>query len=255
VSRFYSRNSTGKYPLDVHELRAAFTSSQSLGEEIRRFRDDRLARIVAGESPIALPEGGRLVLHLVPVGAVRREGTIDLSQAAQELTIRLQPIGAMGWNHRFNLDGFLTFSQGGNYIQLFRTGSIEVLDSQAVTLPGQAGTYPTQDPFVSTTGLERDVIDVVGRCLAVQHHLAIAPPIIVMVTLVGTRGARITTGSLYFSQNAIDRDPLILPEVVVEDMSQRADRILKPVFDALWQSAGLPGSGNYDSTGSWVKRR
>ena len=37
LSRFYSRTSAGKYPLDVHELRAAFALSETTAERIRNF--------------------------------------------------------------------------------------------------------------------------------------------------------------------------------------------------------------------------
>lgn len=48
-SRFYSRSSNGKYPLDVAEIRSAITLSESLPDRIRRLRDDHIAKIVAGE--------------------------------------------------------------------------------------------------------------------------------------------------------------------------------------------------------------
>ncbi len=40
--KFYSRSANGKYPLDVGELRVAFTLSEAVTERIRRFREDRL---------------------------------------------------------------------------------------------------------------------------------------------------------------------------------------------------------------------
>ena len=40
--KFYGRNSAGKYPLDLNELRAAFTLSSSAIERIRAFRSDRI---------------------------------------------------------------------------------------------------------------------------------------------------------------------------------------------------------------------
>ena len=49
-SRFYCRNSSGKYPLDVSELRSAFLLSDAWADRVRRFRDERIARIVSGES-------------------------------------------------------------------------------------------------------------------------------------------------------------------------------------------------------------
>jgi predicted HTH transcriptional regulator len=66
-SRFYSRNSKGKYPLDVGEIRVAFALSESLPERIRSFRTERLARIIADETPMPLRRVPILVLHIIPV--------------------------------------------------------------------------------------------------------------------------------------------------------------------------------------------
>jgi len=65
--KFFSRNSAGKYPLDVHELRSAFLATESQAERIKRFREDRLGKIVADEIPVRLSSQQRLVLHLVPL--------------------------------------------------------------------------------------------------------------------------------------------------------------------------------------------
>ncbi len=50
-SRFWGRNSAGKYPLDVDELRVAFSQTRSVEERVERFRSGRLMKILAGETP------------------------------------------------------------------------------------------------------------------------------------------------------------------------------------------------------------
>ena len=52
VSHFYSRNSTGKYQLDIDEIRAAFIASESLAQRIKEFRIDRISKLVADETPV-----------------------------------------------------------------------------------------------------------------------------------------------------------------------------------------------------------
>jgi hypothetical protein len=53
----------------------------------------------------------------------------------------------------------------------------------------------------------------------------------------------------------LDRDGLLLPDVLVEDFDQAPALILKPLFDAVWQAAGLLGSMNYYSDGYWAPKR
>ena len=53
---------------------------------------------------------------------------------------------------------------------------------------------------------------------------------------------------------AIDRETLILPETWVEDWDTPPGKILKPMFDLVWNACGYPASRNFDSEGNWVKR-
>ena len=78
-SRFYSRNSAGKYPLDVMELRSAFLLSETAAERIRRFRAERIGRIIAGDTPIPMGEGAKIILHLIPLIAFRAAVQFDLN--------------------------------------------------------------------------------------------------------------------------------------------------------------------------------
>jgi hypothetical protein len=67
--KFYGRNSAGKYPLDVSELRSAFVLSETATERIRAFRAERLIKITARENFIGLPDGPVMVIHAVPFAA------------------------------------------------------------------------------------------------------------------------------------------------------------------------------------------
>ena len=53
-SRFYARNSNGKYRLDVDEIRSAFLLSDSIAERVRQFRLDRIAKMMADETPVTV---------------------------------------------------------------------------------------------------------------------------------------------------------------------------------------------------------
>jgi hypothetical protein len=44
----------------------------------------------------------------------------------------------------------------------------------------------------------------------------------------------------------IDRDLVLLPDILVEDVSRHAAAMLKPLFDAVWQSDGHSQSCNLD---------
>lgn len=60
--RFYSRNSAGKYPLSVAELRGLFVLSETVAEWSRQLHTERLGLLVAGETPVLRNEPARVVL-------------------------------------------------------------------------------------------------------------------------------------------------------------------------------------------------
>jgi hypothetical protein len=247
--RFYSRNANGKYPLDVGELRALFALSETTSERVRTFRRERLGSVVAGETPAALEEGAKLVLHLVPLGAFDPSVGYDLSGLAGEAGM-LEPLGAHGWNGpRYNFDGLLTYSdrQGASssYLQLFRTGVIETVNTSLLceekTIPGVA--------------YEQSLMSAVKKYFSIEKQLGVEPPLFIMLSLLGVKGYRIRSEAYWDGERPIDRDAIIIPEVLVESLEAKPSSVLRPIFDAVWNAAGWPGSANYEREGKWREAR
>ena len=109
TSRFFCRNSAGKYQLDVHEIRNAFLATDSQAERIRNFLQNRIAKVMANETPVALSTEHRLVLHILPLYPFLNNQRFDLNSNGN-LTLDFRPINATGWNRRYNLDGFVTYN-------------------------------------------------------------------------------------------------------------------------------------------------
>jgi hypothetical protein len=251
-SRFYSRNSRGKYEMDVREIRAVFASSEALPERIRRFRDDRLAKIVAGEMPVHLSDGPRVVLHVLPLSAFDPTKLLDLNSLDQPI---LQPISASGWSHRFNLDGLLWFTEwreatpSPNYTQLFRSGAIEAV------VVGLLREWQGKK-IIANVSFEQELIIALGRYLKALKAFGLTPPIVVMLSIIGAKGYSMYDGVNYWvgAVAAIDRDVILLSEALVEDFGTEPASILKTAFDTFWQAAGCPKSPNYTKDGKWEAR-
>lgn len=75
-SRFYSRNSAGKYQLDVQELKSVFLASEGVAERIRQLRTDRIDAILQGDTPEPLSGRSYVCIHVMsralPAGASDR---------------------------------------------------------------------------------------------------------------------------------------------------------------------------------------
>jgi len=255
-SRFFSRNSAGKYPMDVTEIRWAFGSSETLPEKIRAFRDGRLAKIIAGDTPVAMMARNLVVLHILPVMAFVAADKIDVTRvdASQLPPLYLPNRAAHGWDKRLNLDGLLTYTRSSEatclyYTLLFRSGAIEAVD--IVTLYAEAGAQKTV-----SLDYEPTITFILPKYLDLLRQLAVTPPVFLFLTMIGVKGYTMPVEARKFAPNdVIDRDILSLPEVVVDDFSRSPEVIMKPIFDAVWQSAGFRGSWNYDNQGKWAPRR
>lgn len=256
-SRFYSRNSAGKYPLDVSELRAAFAMSETKAERIRNFHIERLSRIAAGETPVALTGNAKLCFHIIPFGAFDPVAKFDLTVllARSRVSADLRPLNSRGWSTRHNFDGFLVYSQietglSYSYLQVFRSGIIEAVNTSLFR-------EREDKRFIYGTAYERELLEALPRLLSIQKQIGVEPPLFVMLSLLGVQGYTMGVDrSQYRSDEVypIERDVLNIPEVVVEDFDCDPAKTMKPVFDAIWNAAGLPRSMNYDESGNWIRQ-
>lgn len=257
-SRFFSRTSNGKYQLDVTEIRAAFALSEAVAERIARFRDERIGKIIANATPVSLEPTPKVVLHVLPVSAFDPGANVDVARSLpRDARTLLSPLYSSVALRRHNLDGYLAPSHQDKgtyraYLQLFRTGAIEVVEAALIYAgEGRKG--------IPTEYLERALNRAVPKYLQLIHDLELGLPVFVFLTFVGVRDYEITSewfpAQTFRDPRLIDRDVLLLPEVVVEDFNVESDQILKPLMDTLWQSAGWERCLHYDMDGNWQGRK
>ena len=256
-SRFYARNSQGKYLLDVTELRQAFVAGASAAQQARLFIRDRIAGIDAGEIDVVLDSGPSFAVHVVPLSAFDRTEQVNLQKAHAEHSL-IAPLYATGFARRFNLDGFCTYSTSGDqnhhyaYLQLFRNGAIEGVSTGAFIPKEQAG-YS-----IASRTMAESIVDFIARALKLMLLLDIEPPALVGLSLLGVRGVILGVSQSLSIDNPVrsfTRDVVILPEVLIEDVNKPATEIARPILDALWQAAGFDRSYEYDDDGNWRAAR
>ena len=254
-SRFYSRNSAGKYQLDVRELQTAFLATESQMERIKHFRQERLGRILADETPVVLSSAQRLILHVIPLTAFLNNERVVSSSISANIIGNFNPIASGGRDYRFNFDGLMTWSGGDSsenshgYCQLFNNGIVEsvrtdILDSR---------TQPNHGiiKFIPSTAFERDLIEALYKYFSGLKLLGVIPPVIVLASLLGCKGAYMVTRGGGLSDHSIDRDTVLLPDVATDSFDVEVEVLMKPVFDAVWNACGYRQSFNYDDKGKW----
>jgi hypothetical protein len=259
---FYSRNSAGKYPLDVQELRAAFLATESQQSRIKRFRENRLGLIVAGETPVRLSTPHRLVLHLIPIASFLGNERLDLSAMHNAVTL-FPPLQGHG-HRRFNLDGLVTHNKdiedGPNnvgYCQLFFNGVVESVFADLIR--GTGGSRPKDGTGgIASVAYEQDVIQAVTTYLRSYRSLGILPPISISMALLGCKGSYLYVSQRLFFRGTsvpIDRDAAILPDIIVDKLDVDVAQTMKPIFDAVWNACGYPRSFNYNEAGEWSPQK
>lgn len=261
TNKFYARNSAGKYPLDVGELRSLFSASETAAERIRRFRIERLGQIAAEETPILMLSSPKIILHLVPLQSFQTLSRIDLGVATTLPAGLLYPLGALGHHVRLNLDGLLHFQpdqaddrgRTGTYLQLYQNGIIETVD--AITLVGYARNRDLADRValmkaIPSLKFEQHLIGQIPKYLAALKALALQPPFVVMLTLVGVQGFWMFTNYGRTEGSEIDRDILVFPEIILDKFECRPPD-LKPLLDSVWNASGVLQSPYFDASGRW----
>jgi hypothetical protein len=250
LSRFFARNSAGKYQLDVTEIRSSFVASESLAERIRQFRADRIAKILADETPVSLKRNPKIVLHALPLDSFNTGTLIDVAWLQNQGNISLSPISSYGCSYRYNFDGLCRYwlpdrerQLAHSYVQVFRNGFVEAVDAYLL------GRKDPSDPnIIPSIGYEKELIKAVGSYFEVCKVTGLNPPILVALSLLDVKDYMMSESDSWSrSMNApIDRDHLLIPEILVESYDTPASEILRPAFDAVWQACGFPRSLNYD---------
>ena len=249
--KFYGRNSAGKYPLDVAELRTAFTLSATVTERIVAFRTDRIIALSNNQTPIPFTPEPKIIIHCIPIGAVADPKQYDVLRY-DRTPGTLEPFYHSGWSTRINLNGVVSYS-GNNpafsYTQVYRNGIIE-----AVTGGLLAHDYNGKR-VIPSLAYEQAIYRYLPKCFKILNELGCPPPIVVALSFTGTKGLEMGVDNVFGPRpEPIDEDTLVLPETVVEDFNMPIGKILKPMLDLVWNAAGYPESKNFDANGNWVGR-
>jgi Putative DNA-binding domain len=249
--KFYGRNSTGKYPLDVGELRAAFTASESLYERIRAFRTDRIIAVSNEDTPVPFSAGAKIVLHCVPLQSFGNRPPVDL-QWLLSYQAGIQSVLGTFKRSRMNLDGALVY--GGDatstesYLQVFRNGVIEFVDGEILR--------GTKD--IPSGRYEKNIIAHLADCLHVLQKLSIGAPVALMLSFTKMLGRKMLARNRAWDDDGgcpITSQTITLPEVILEDLHISPATMLRPLFDMIWNACGHPRSPNFDIDGNWTVGR
>lgn len=255
ADKFYTRATNGKYKLDVTELRNAFILSDTITERVRKFREDRISKIIAGETPVPLLPHAKIIIQYIPINSFEPNRVYDISSSSIQ-PIQIRPLGGGGWNPKFNLDGVISYANSTHdkgiksYIQIFRNGIVETINSE-ILMP-----YDGEKaiPSLKAISFEKEIIESFKDYILINKAMKTDLPVYVYLTFIGVKGYHMHSSGFFRSRDKdiIDRDVLILPEIIIEKLDISVERSLKPIFDMIWNACGFEKSLSFDHDDNWV---
>jgi hypothetical protein len=247
---FFIRENARKRQLDVPEVRGLFLRSDHQAQRVRDFRTERLGKILAGEAPHRLVPGALLVAHFVPTQAAL--GLAQVDPIPYMHARRLPVLSTTIPGARVNADGALVVRNAGpagthGYSQLFRNAYFETVKVLTHAPDARAP--------LGSLAYEREFIALLGRLRDEYQHLGIGLEMTCMVSILDADHVELGLERMRWMlddhQGYFDRRTLVLPDVLLP-AELAPEQALRPVFDLVWQSAGMERSANYNAAGEWA---
>lgn len=259
--QFYSRNSSGKYQLDLMELKQAFLRADSLASKIDTFLTNRINAISREDNTMPLMKGAKMVLHLIPVESFSVTNSIDLATVLTDIR-NIFPIYSNGCVHRINVDGIIAYSSSGkdesvasSYLQLYRSGMIEAVEAGLLSDVGID--FRNMGKLIPSITYECAIKESLISYTNFLKKIGMNVPIAISFTLIGVKGFTLSDSN-DFSNNSvfsvIDRNIIQAPIQLLENFSDDYDSVLKVMFDIVWNACGQLQSKHFDANKRWKKR-
>lgn len=224
-------------------------------KEIEEFHQERIVKLKNNETPKPCREGGKIVLHLIPMDSFHAPEYYDILAFQEQAQTLLQPLFVKDKSHTqdYDFNGLLDLILASDgcclsYVQLYRNGIIEAVE----------GIYFTMDEKnIPIYSIEQEIILKTHYYLSFQKEMEIKPPVILYLTFLRVEGYKITDTSIetqFLNIHPFDRKDLILPRIIIKDFDVAPEEILKISFDRIWNACGYPKSLHYDDEGKWIKK-
>ncbi len=235
------RGNGGNYPVAMQELRGMFLESSEWDREILSFRQERIQALTDRKiHPSATVHGSAgVLLQVLPLGRLRT--LHQVAARSNELRALLKPPMGPPGLPRIMLDGVLlrgshSPDESESALLWLRNGGIEAFSTHF------------QQKTNSAIALRADwicdyVTEAVGKVVAyAESTWGVSPPWAVSLSILGLAGRPVAMAP---EIGIIKSEPMVghgvdvlIPPVVIE----RTDGwfpALRPLFDMLWQSAGI----------------
>lgn len=238
-NKFYGRQSSRKYELDVSELRSKFNFTIKVQDEIEKIREKGIKKAYHTQHPIYFPHKSLMLLHLVPIMAFEKQVNLKEIKNLQNYFMPFYS-GNKSFS-KWNFDGYLSYNQtngGDSYLQVYDNGVIEIVDGHFLNNHEQ---FPIDE-------IEKQLIHKLkNEYLIGIQKLGVQMPVFLYLTFINVKGYSVSD-PMAEDKIKLDRKELKFPQIVIHDYKdiENIEQILNPTFERMWRSFGLSrGYGFY----------
>ena len=225
-AKFYGRNSGGKYSMDVHELRMAFLANSGVEARLTEIQGDTISAVMKSTLPVEMSAGPIIAVNYVPLAALfaRIDQPVDGDYA-------MTPVDVSGFESFPTLDGYLTYSVGGDghaySVSITHRGGFTTSVFQAATDSSGA---------LYAGYIEGRLHRATAGARMVLAKQSMPGPAAVCLSLMRVGGCTINLGRPIFRSPPNLKAPvLIFPPLIVDEPTLES---LKPLCSRLWNAFG-----------------
>jgi Putative DNA-binding domain len=231
--RFYNRNSAGKFEMDVHDLRHAFTESGSLPSRFRQLHAEAIERAKGWEMPLRIKEAPTAVVSVMPISLFREERDLSVSRDHA-----LVPIEPSGYSSIDMIEGILVHSplmEGSRSVRSFaithRTGRADI----AWTIGGRREIQGQNRDLVFHPSFENGLLDAAVSAQTQLRIYGIEGPWVIFASVFNILSHYMVLGDGYPTSEAY-KDQALLGEIRADQFDED---VLRPIANNLWLLFGV----------------
>jgi hypothetical protein len=232
--RFWGRSSRGKYEMDVHELRHAFTQSEELPLRFRQLHEQAIAMARGTDMPFAVQAGPTAVISVAPLGLFRENRRIAIARDQAVV-----PFRHGGYNGTDMIEGVLLHGapnrETGEVFSFALTHRSGRLDC-AFPIGGlREGHHGQELRLVWPTLFEEGLLEMTRATQNRLGQFGLEGPWVVLVTVIDVEGF-VVIEDRHFASAPAFRNQALLGQLVLDRIEEEG---LRPVVENLWLLFGL----------------
>lgn len=228
--RFWGRSSKGKYEMDVHELRHAFTQSERLPQRFRQLHEEAIKKARGEDMPFLIEPLPKAVISVAPLGLFREERKIPVQRDHAVVPVRHGGYSAIDTIEGVLIYGATNQDTGGifTFALTHREGRVDSVFPIGAPREGDRAGEELRNAWPSV--FENGLLETASASQNHLGHYGVEGPWVILVTILGVRGFSIVTDRYYQSEPAF-RDDVLLGQLVLERFEP--DRLL-PIAENFW---------------------